>query len=94
MGHLKMLPTYKAVLNNNQLQWVDDIPAQLNHLTVSVYVTVLDELAIKKQVLPELVERRQAENGGLGIDSESDFSDYLAQLETYEERLARGEIRW
>jgi len=26
--------------------------------------------------------------------SESDFSDYLANLETYEERLARGEIQW
>ncbi len=25
---------------------------------------------------------------------ESDFSDYLANLETYEERLARGEIQW
>ena len=29
----------------------------------------------------------------LGL-SESDFSDYLANLETYEERLARGEIQW
>ena len=26
--------------------------------------------------------------------SESDFSDYLGNLETYEERLARGEIQW
>ncbi|EDN70563.1 conserved hypothetical protein [Beggiatoa sp. PS] len=26
--------------------------------------------------------------------SESDFSDYLTNLETYEERLARGEIQW
>jgi hypothetical protein len=26
--------------------------------------------------------------------SESDFSDYLANLESYEERLARGEIQW
>jgi hypothetical protein len=25
---------------------------------------------------------------------ESDFSDYLTNLETYEERLARGEIQW
>ncbi|MFB2876210.1 DUF2281 domain-containing protein [Floridanema aerugineum] len=26
--------------------------------------------------------------------SESDFSDYLANLEDYENRLARGEIQW
>lgn len=26
--------------------------------------------------------------------SESDFSDYLENLETYEDRLARGEIQW
>ncbi len=26
--------------------------------------------------------------------AESDFSDYLANLEDYENRLARGEIQW
>jgi hypothetical protein len=26
--------------------------------------------------------------------AESDFSDYLSNLEDYEERLARGEIHW
>ncbi|MGD1700185.1 DUF2281 domain-containing protein [Dapis sp. BLCC M229] len=26
--------------------------------------------------------------------AESDFSDYLSNLEEYEERLARGEIQW
>ena len=26
--------------------------------------------------------------------AESDFSDYLPNLEAYEERLARGEIKW
>ncbi len=26
--------------------------------------------------------------------AESDFSDYLPNLEDYEERLARGEIKW
>ena len=26
--------------------------------------------------------------------AESDFADYLSNLEDYEERLARGEIRW
>jgi hypothetical protein len=32
-------------------------------------------------------------NEGLEL-SESDFPDYLTNLEDYEERLARGEIRW
>jgi hypothetical protein len=26
--------------------------------------------------------------------AESDFSDYLSNLEEYENRLARGEIKW
>ena len=26
--------------------------------------------------------------------AEGDFSDYLANLESYEERLARGEVQW
>ena len=26
--------------------------------------------------------------------TESDFGDYLANLEAYEDRLAKGEIRW
>jgi LPS O-antigen subunit length determinant protein (WzzB/FepE family) len=26
--------------------------------------------------------------------AESDFSDYLSNLEAYEERLAKGEIQW
>ena len=26
--------------------------------------------------------------------AESDFADYLRNLETYEERLARGDIQW
>lgn len=26
--------------------------------------------------------------------SETDFSDYLSNLEDYEEKLARGEIKW
>jgi hypothetical protein len=26
--------------------------------------------------------------------AESDFADYLLNLEDYEERLARGEIQW
>jgi hypothetical protein len=27
-------------------------------------------------------------------ETESDFNDYLANLEDYEDRLAKGEIKW
>ena len=43
-----MLSTYKAVLNNNALEWLEQIPTQLMHSTVTVHVTILDELPVKK----------------------------------------------
>jgi hypothetical protein len=68
-----MLSTYKAVLKNKQVQWLDEIPAQLNRLTVSVYVTVIEELPVKKPELPcqKMVDILQkiADNGGPGIDN-------------------------
>ncbi|MEN8216976.1 MAG: hypothetical protein ABFS56_11515 [Pseudomonadota bacterium] len=67
-----MLSTYKAVLNNNRLEWFDQIPPQLKHSTVTVHVTILDELPVKK---PELsgqkaveILQKIADNGGPGID--------------------------
>ncbi len=67
-----MLTTYKAVLKNNQLEWLDEIPAHLNHVTVSVHVTLLEELPVKKPELPgkKMVDILQkiANNGGPGID--------------------------
>jgi hypothetical protein len=65
-----MLSTYKAVLNNNRLEWFDQIPPQLRHSTV--HVTILDELPVKK---PELsgqkaveILQKIADNGGPDID--------------------------
>jgi len=43
-----VLSTYKAVLNNNALEWLEQIPTQLMHSTVTVHVTILDELPVKK----------------------------------------------
>ena len=34
------------------------------------------------------------ENNELSTLAESGFSDYLSNLQDYEERLARGEIQW
>jgi hypothetical protein len=56
-----------------------------------------EAIVVKLQKLPEpliqevndfidfLLTRREVE---------SDFSDYLSNLENYEDRLARGEIQW
>ena len=56
-----------------------------------------EAIAVKLRKLPEpliqevndfidfLLTRREVE---------SDFSDYLSNLENYEDRLARGEIQW
>ncbi|WP_069472568.1 hypothetical protein [Candidatus Marithrix sp. Canyon 246] len=43
-----MLSTYKAVLNNNRIEWLDQIPKQLTHSIVTVHITILDKLPIKK----------------------------------------------
>ena len=42
--------------------------------------------ATRRQFLTLLVETAEL--------AESDLSDYLPQLEAYEEKLARGEIQW
>ncbi len=67
-----MLSTYKAVLNNNSLEWFDPIPPRLSSSKVTVFVTILDELSVKKPKLSgqksiEILQKI-AENGGPGID--------------------------
>ena len=67
-----MLSTYKAVLNNNSLEWFEPIPPRLSSNRVTVFVTILDELPVKKPKLSgqksiEILQKF-AENGGPGID--------------------------
>jgi hypothetical protein len=51
----------------------------------------IDRLLIKYK----LEQGEWSFNFGESIDiSESDFSDYLSNLEDYEQRLASGEIKW
>jgi len=38
--------------------------------------------------------KREDIQTALAFAAQSDFSDYLSNLEDYEERLARGEIKW
>ncbi len=85
-----MLSTYKAVLKNKQVEWLDEIPAQLNRLTVSVYVTVIEELPVKKPELPsqKMVDILQkiADNGGPGIDDPIAWQRELRQDRPLPER--------
>ena len=51
----------------------------------------IDFMLMKQDKIQRQVEKPFSES--LEV-AESDFSDYLANLEDYEEQLARGEIRW
>ncbi|MEK8017474.1 MAG: hypothetical protein VSS75_011450 [Candidatus Parabeggiatoa sp.] len=66
-----MLQTYNALLNNDCLQWLDQIPPESQQRSIKVLVTILDELP-----KPELsannkaieILQKIADNGGPGID--------------------------
>ena len=66
-------------------------------------MTVHDQTIAKIRQLPESLVQEvndfvefllMKHNRELQEIAESDFSDYLTNLEDYEERLARGEIQW
>lgn len=66
-------------------------------------MTVHEETIAKIRQLPESLVQEvndfvefllMKHNRELLEIAESDFSDYLTNLEDYEERLARGEIQW
>ena len=51
----------------------------------------IDFLLVKQDMQRWQLWTHYSETKGL---AESDFSDYLHNLEAYEDRLARGEIHW
>lgn len=66
-------------------------------------MTVHDKTIAKIRQLPDSLVQEVSDfvefllmkhNRELPEIAESDFSDYLTNLEDYEERLARGEIQW
>ena len=66
-------------------------------------MTVHDKTIAKIRQLPDSLVQEVSDfvefllmkhNRELAEIAESDFSDYLTNLEDYEERLARGEIQW
>jgi hypothetical protein len=64
-----MLPTYKATLRGDRLEWEEDVPDQVRRLEeVTVYVTILDQAGendeIRGQRMAEALARL-AEHGGV-----------------------------
>ena len=66
-------------------------------------MTIYDLTSAKISQLPESLVQEVNDfidflllkyNTELSQLTESDFSDYLKNLEAYEEKLARGEIQW
>lgn len=72
----------------------DETIAKIRQLPESVVQEVndfIDFLQMKKDSDRSTLSMQFTENMEI---AESDFSDYLSNLEDYEERLARGEIQW
>lgn len=72
----------------------DETTAKIRQLPESVVQEVndfIDFLQMKKDSDRSSLSMHFTENIEI---AESDFSDYLSNLEDYEERLARGEIQW
>jgi len=68
--------------------------AKINQLPEPLVQEVRDFielLQLRRNSEPSSLSTQFAEIAQL---SSSDFSDYLSNLEDYEERLARGEIQW
>lgn len=66
----------------------DVVIAKLNQLPESLAEEVNDFIDL-------LLIKQDQNRWQLSLElAESDFSDYLSNLENYEERLARGEIQW
>jgi hypothetical protein len=43
-----MLKTFKAILNNNSIQWVDETPERELDSSIKVHITLLEETATDK----------------------------------------------
>ena len=59
-----MLQTFKAVLDGNKIQWLDDIPASLTNKPTPVYVILLEpELEISEANKTTLTALKEIESG-------------------------------
>lgn len=85
-----MLPTYRAVLHGDHLEWEDDVPEHVrNQQTVTVFVTIVGESARSDEQqgkrMADALERLAARGG---VSSISDASDW--QREQREDRPLPG----
>jgi hypothetical protein len=73
-----MLPTYRAVLHGDHLEWEDDVPEQLrNEQPVAVFVTIVGESASSDEQqgkrMADALERLAARGGVSSIDDASEW---------------------
>ena len=67
-----MVRTFKAVLNGNELQWLDEAP-ELGDRSIEVSVTILDEEITlqdsdRRKKMAEVLEKLAASNPFAGVD--------------------------
>ncbi|NHZ72727.1 MAG: hypothetical protein GWP17_06560 [Aquificales bacterium] len=71
--------TYKAILQDNKLEWKDAIPRQITkHDKISVYVTILDETATASE---KTAQGRK-------------MADALASLSVLDKRSIADPLEW
>ena len=73
-----MLPTYKAVLHGDHLEWDEDVPEQVRgRQAVSVFVTIIGEAALNDteqgRRMADALERLAARGGPSAIADASDW---------------------
>ena len=73
-----MLRTYKAIINNDKLQWLEERPRNLNSTKkVLVHVTILDrklsEKKKKKCTLVEFFKDSPLYASGIDLEREKDY---------------------
>ena len=67
-----MLPTYRAMLHGDRLEWEDDVPEQVRgDQSVAVYVTIIDQSELNEisqgQRMADALRRLAARGGPSGI---------------------------
>ena len=88
-----MLPTYRAVLRGDQLEWCDDAPEQVRgEQTVSVFVTIVGKSDLAENErgrrMADALGRLAARGGPTEIADASDW-----QREQRQDRLLPGRAR-
>lgn len=78
-----MLRTYKAILKDNHLEWIDEKNVFMGNQPILVYVTLLEDESIPKPTFSSqaAVDALQAiaDNGGPGIDDPAAWQREMRQ---------------